>query len=97
MVALLDIRNLEVHFRLNGAIGRAVNGVSYRIDAGRTIGVVGESGCGKTMSALSILRLSPPPGKIAGGERIFEGEDLLKLSEDEMRKVRGAKIAMIFR
>ncbi|VAX20136.1 Oligopeptide transport ATP-binding protein OppD (TC 3.A.1.5.1) [hydrothermal vent metagenome] len=96
MAALLDIRNLEVHFRLNGAIGRAVDGVSYCIEPGHTTGVVGESGCGKTVSALSILRLVPSPGKIAGGEIIFEGQDLLKLSEDEMRSIRGAKIAMIF-
>ncbi|MBF0290710.1 MAG: ABC transporter ATP-binding protein [Nitrospinae bacterium] len=96
MPNLLDIQDLQVHFPAPGGVAKAVDGVSYSVMAGETLGVVGESGCGKTLSALSILRLVPPPGKIAGGKIVFEGADLLTLSNEEMRKVRGKKIGMIF-
>jgi oligopeptide transport system ATP-binding protein len=76
---------------------KAVDGISYDLEEGETLGLVGESGCGKSVSALSLLRLIPtPPGKVVGGEVIFEGEDLLKVSEDEIRHVRGNRIAMVF-
>jgi oligopeptide/dipeptide ABC transporter ATP-binding protein len=75
---------------------KAVDGVSFHLDAGETLGVVGESGCGKSVTALSVMRLLQPPGYVAGGEVLFKGRDLLKLSETEMEKVRGAEIAMIF-
>ncbi|VAX21786.1 Oligopeptide transport ATP-binding protein OppD (TC 3.A.1.5.1) [hydrothermal vent metagenome] len=96
MSHLLELEDLKVFFDTSSGIARAVDGVSYSIDSGRTLGVVGESGCGKTVSALSILRLTPKPGRIAGGKIIFEGDDLLGLSENEMRKIRGNRIAMIF-
>ena len=76
---------------------KAVDGVSYELEAGETLGLVGESGCGKSVSALSIMRLIPdPPGRIVGGEVIFEGEDLLKLPDHQMRRVRGKQISMVF-
>ena len=94
---LLDVINLETHFVSEGVVVSAVDGVSLHVNEGDTLGLVGESGCGKTVTALSIMRLIPdPPGKIAGGEIIFEGQDLLKLKEAEMRKVRGSRISMIF-
>ncbi|MBF0170034.1 MAG: ABC transporter ATP-binding protein [Nitrospinae bacterium] len=96
MKKLLEIDNLTVRFSGPDGVARAVNGVSYAVEAGQAVGVVGESGCGKTVTALSILRLIQPPGKISGGRILFEGTDLLTLSEEEMRKVRGAEIAMIF-
>lgn len=96
MPHLLKLEDLKVFFHTNVGVAKAVDGVSYSIDSGRTLGVVGESGCGKTVSALSILRLTPKPGRIAGGKIIFEGDDLLGLSENEMRKIRGNRIAMIF-
>ncbi|HEX2151844.1 MAG TPA: ATP-binding cassette domain-containing protein, partial [Stellaceae bacterium] len=76
---------------------RAVDGVSYTVDPGETVAVVGESGSGKSVTAMSLLRLIPdPPGRITGGEVLFDGRDLLKLSEEEMRQVRGGDIGMIF-
>jgi oligopeptide/dipeptide ABC transporter ATP-binding protein len=94
---LLDVRNLCTQFHTQDGIVKAVDGVSYNVKRGETIALVGESGCGKTVSALSILRIIPnPPGKIVSGEIIFDGTDLLKLTEDEMTKIRGDKIAMIF-
>ncbi len=94
---LLAVSDLRAHFITRESVSRAVDGVTFSIDAGQTLGVVGESGCGKSVTALSILRLIPdPPGKIVGGEIRFKGTDLLKLPEKEMRKVRGAKISMIF-
>jgi peptide/nickel transport system ATP-binding protein len=97
MPALLEVRGLETHFFTEEGVARAVDGVSFAIDAGKTLGMVGESGCGKSMTALSILRLVPsPPGRIVGGEIFYHGRDLLRLSEAEMRKVRGNEIAMIF-
>ena len=95
-MALLEVENLQTHFRTPDGVNRAVNGVSFRIEAGRTLAVVGESGCGKSVTAMSILRLIPePPGRIAGSIR-FEGRELLKASEKEMRDIRGNEISMIF-
>ena len=97
MPALLEVRHLETHFTTEGGIVRAVDGVSLTIEAGQTVGMVGESGCGKSVTALSILRLVPsPPGRIVGGEILYQGKNLLDLSEGEMRHVRGNEIAMIF-
>ena len=94
---LLDVRDLHTYFFVEGGPAKAVEGVSLRGGSGKTLGLVGESGCGKSATALSILRLIPsPPGKIVGGEVIFEGRNLLELPENEMRTVRGCDIAMIF-
>jgi peptide/nickel transport system ATP-binding protein/oligopeptide transport system ATP-binding protein len=94
---LLEIRNLKTYFDVRGGVLKAVDNVSFTIEAGETLGLVGESGCGKTVTANSIMRLVPiPPGRIAGGEILFEGIDILKLPTSEMRKVRGSKISMIF-
>jgi peptide/nickel transport system ATP-binding protein len=95
-VALLELRALRTSvFTREGEV-RAVDGVSFQVEAGRTLGLVGESGCGKTMTALSILRLVPPTARVIGGQVIFEGRDLLALSESEMRSVRGNAVAMVF-
>jgi peptide/nickel transport system ATP-binding protein len=94
---LLSITDLRTWFRTSAGVARAVDGVSLSISAGETLGVVGESGCGKSVTALSILRLIQPPGRIEPGSRIeFEGKDLLAVSEAEIRHVRGNRIAMIF-
>lgn len=93
---LLRIENLETYFFLRRGIVRAVDGVSVSLNRGETLGLVGESGCGKSTVALSIMRLVPEPGKIVNGEIFFKDEDLLIKSDREMRKIRGADIAMIF-
>src|SRR5881227_3910688 len=94
---LLEINNLDVAFETNRGDVRPVRDVSLAIYPGQTVALVGESGCGKSVTALSILRLIPsPPGKIAGGQVLLEGRDLISLSEREMRSVRGKDIAMIF-
>jgi oligopeptide/dipeptide ABC transporter ATP-binding protein len=94
---LLEIRNLKTFFDVRGGVLKAVDDVSIVIDAGETLGLVGESACGKSVTASSVMRLIPiPPGRIAGGEILFEGTDLLKLRESEMRKIRGKSISMIF-
>ena len=93
---VLEIRNLVTEFKTPNGVIRAVDGISLKVERGKTLGIVGESGCGKSMLSLSVMGLVPPPGKNAGGEVIFEGQDLLKLSADEMRKLRGNRIAMIF-
>jgi len=94
---LLDVRNLSTEFHTQDGTVKAVEDVSYNVARGETVALVGESGCGKTVSALSIVRLiAEPPGKIVSGEVLFDGTDLLKLNRDRMRQVRGAKIAMIF-
>jgi peptide/nickel transport system ATP-binding protein len=94
---LLCIRDLHVHFLTSRGTVRAVNGVHFTVAEGETIGIVGESGCGKTVTGLSILRLIPKPaGRIARGEIEFEGKNLLTLPETEMRKIRGNQISMIF-
>jgi len=94
---LLEIENLQTQFFTTAGIVRAVDGISYDVNEGETIAVVGESGCGKSVSALSILRLiANPPGRIVGGSIRFEGRDLLALSDEEIRHVRGKDIAMVF-
>ena len=105
METLLAIDDLEVHFPIKkGLFSRtagyvyAVDGVSLTLEKGETLGLVGESGCGKSVHALSIMRLIPsPPGRIEDGEVWFDGRDLLKLSAGDMHHVRGAEIAMVFR
>ncbi len=97
MVDILQVRNLTTHFFTQDGVVEAVNDVSFDVASGETIALVGESGCGKTVSALSILRLiQEPPGKIINGEIRFDGENLLKLSKRDMQKIRGDKISMIF-
>jgi len=97
MNSLLEVKNLRTNFSVEGGEFRAVDGVSFALEAGRTLGIVGESGCGKSVSALSIMGLVPqPPGRIAGGEILFEGRDLLKLDAADMRALRGDRISMIF-
>jgi peptide/nickel transport system ATP-binding protein len=97
MSALLEVRDLKVSFAVEGGRFRAVDGVSFSIEAGRVLGLVGESGCGKSVTALSIMGLVPqPPGRIDGGEILFEGVDLLKLEPDALRELRGNRLAMIF-
>ena len=94
---LLEVRDLKTYFYTAEGVAPAVDGVSFLVERGETLGIVGESGCGKSVTSLSILRLVPaPPGKIVGGQILFEGHDLLRLSNREMRKVRGNQIAMIF-
>jgi oligopeptide/dipeptide ABC transporter ATP-binding protein len=94
---LLEIQALQTHFLTDAGTVRAVEGVSLRVRKGETLGIVGESGCGKSVTALSVLRLIPnPPGKIVGGRILLEGRNLLDLPENEMRKVRGGSISMIF-
>ena len=93
---LLEVRNLQTHFRTPDGVNRAVDGVSFSVDNGETLAIVGESGCGKSVTAMSILRLIPePPGKIAGEVR-FNGRDLLSLSDRDMRRIRGNDISMVF-
>jgi peptide/nickel transport system ATP-binding protein len=95
-MALLEVENLQTHFRTPEGVNRAVDGVSFHVDEGETLAIVGESGCGKSVTANSILRLIPePPGKMAGAIR-FQGKDLLKLPERAMRAIRGNDISMIF-
>lgn len=94
---LLEIKDLHVHYSTDDGINEAVNGVNLHLNPGETVGLVGESGAGKTTTALSIVRLVPdPPGKIVQGEILFQGENLLHKKESEMRKIRGNKISMIF-
>src|SRR6516165_10196840 len=95
-MALLEIENLQAHFRTPEGVNRAVDGVSFTVESGETLAIVGESGCGKSVTANAILRLVPePPGRIAGAIR-FEGADLLKLDASAMRDIRGKRISMIF-
>jgi len=97
MKELLKAKNLKTHFFTHEGTVKAVNGISFEIKLGETLGLVGESGCGKSVTALSIMRLIPhPPGKIVSGEIYFEGRNLLELDERKMRKIRGKKISMIF-
>ena len=97
MADLLDVQGLETQFRTREGIVHAVNGVSFNLKEGETLGIVGESGCGKSVTVLSTLRLIPtPPGRIAAGKAIFQGKNLLKMSDEEIRHVRGAQISMIF-
>lgn len=94
---LLEVQNLKTYFKIKSGRVRAVDGVSFSVKPGEKVGVVGESGCGKSVTALSIMRLLPqPPGEYAGGAIIFEDQDLLDISERDMRKIRGGRIGMIF-
>jgi len=94
---LLEVRDLKTHFFTRDGVVRAVNGISYTLHEGEAMGLVGESGCGKSVSALSLMRLIPsPPGRIVGGEVLFGGRDLLGVADWEMRAIRGNEIAMIF-
>lgn len=95
-MALLQIDQLQVHFRTPGGVVRSVNGISFEVNAGETVAIVGESGCGKSVTSMAVLRLVPtPPGRIAG-RILFEGRDLLQASEEQMRELRGNEISMIF-
>lgn len=94
---ILEVKHLKTYFHTDAGLSKAVNDVSFSVEKGKTLGIVGESGCGKSITSLSIMGLvETPPGEIAGGEIIFEGEDLLKKNEGQMREIRGNKIAMIF-
>jgi len=93
---LLEVKDLRTHFPTRAGLVKAVDGVSFYLDRGELLGLVGESGCGKSITALSIMRLIAPPGKIVSGHINFDDKDLLKLSEEEMRQMRGDDIAMIF-
>src|SRR6266508_6534079 len=96
MSHLLEVTNLQTHFPTRAGLVRAVDGVSFYLDSGELLGLVGESGCGKSITALSVMRLIAPPGRIVGGGSQFAGKDLLALSDSEMRAIRGDDIAMIF-
>ncbi len=93
---LLEVKNLQTHFYTRTGIAKAVEGVSFTLDESETLGLVGESGCGKSVTSLSIMRLIDPPGKIVGGEVLFKGEDILDMDQDALYKMRGGQIAMIF-
>jgi oligopeptide/dipeptide ABC transporter ATP-binding protein len=94
---ILEVKNLQTHFSTDRGVVKAVDGVDFKVNRGQTLGIVGESGCGKSITSLSIMRLiATPPGKIAGGEVLFKGENLLSYSEDKMRSIRGNEISMIF-
>ena len=94
---LLEVKELKTHFHLHDQLIRAVDGVSFHIDSGETLGIVGESGCGKTVTSLSVMRLIPdPPGRIEAGRIMLEGEDLLGASKTRMRELRGNRLSMIF-
>jgi oligopeptide transport system ATP-binding protein len=97
MAKLLEVKNLKTQFFTQDGVVHAVNGISYEVGASETIAIVGESGSGKSVGVMSLIRLIPePPGKVVDGEVWFDGQDLLKLSEDELRRIRGNRIAMIF-
>jgi len=95
-MSLLEVRNLKTYFATSRGEVRSVDDVSFTLERGETLGLVGESGCGKSVTALSLMRLVSPPGRMVGGEVLFEGRDLLKLAEPEMRAMRGNDMAMIF-
>ncbi len=96
MPPILDVRDLQTHFFVEDGVVRAVDKVSFEVQPGETVALVGESGCGKSVTALSIMRLVAPPGRIVGGQILFQGTDLTKLPEEQMRRIRGNRIAMIF-
>jgi peptide/nickel transport system ATP-binding protein len=96
MAPLLSVEGLQTHFETGQGVLRAVDGMSFSIERGEVLGLVGESGCGKSVTSLSIMRLVPPPGRVAAGRVLFEGEDLLAKDAEAMRRVRGARIAMVF-
>ncbi len=94
---MLEVKNLKTYFYTTKGVVKAVDGVSFKINKGEVLGIAGESGCGKSTTAYSLIRLVPPPGKIVDGELIFEGRDILKLSEEDFRKqIRWKKISMVF-
>jgi oligopeptide/dipeptide ABC transporter ATP-binding protein len=93
---VLEVRNLKTHFFTDGGVIKAVDDVSFSVEKGKTLGLVGESGCGKSVTAMSIARLISPPGRIVGGRVLLNGRDLVPLSNQDMRKVRGAQVSMIF-
>jgi oligopeptide/dipeptide ABC transporter ATP-binding protein len=93
---LLEVKGLRTSFYTRDGVVRAVDGIDFHVDRGEIVGLVGESGCGKSVTSLSVLQLVSQPGRIEGGEILFDGQDLLKLSSDEMRKIRGERISMIF-
>jgi peptide/nickel transport system ATP-binding protein len=95
-MTVLDVRDLQTHFFTEAGVVKAVDGVSFKLDAGEVLGLVGESGSGKSVTGFSILRLVDPPGRVVGGQILFHGEDLARLSDRGMRDLRGRKIAMIF-
>lgn len=94
--AILKVEDLKTYFKTDDGIVKAVDGVSFELKKGETLGIVGESGCGKSVTNLSIMRLIAPPGKITGGQVIFKGRDILSLQEKEVRRIRGKEISMIF-
>ena len=97
MASLLEVKNLTTHFFTQEGVVRAVDGISYRVEEGEVIGIVGESGCGKSVGAMSIMRLvASPPGRIVGGEVLFEGEDLVQANDERLRDIRGNGISMVF-
>ncbi len=97
MGTLLEVKDLRTQFFTQDGVVHAVNGISYKLDEGETLAIVGESGCGKSVSVMSLIKLIPmPPGRVVGGEVWFDGRDLLTLDDDEIRQVRGNRIAMIF-
>src|SRR3970040_478117 len=96
MTSILEVTDLATHFRTDAGEVRAVDRVSFRVDEGETLGLVGESGCGKSITALSLLRLVPPPGRIVSGRIAYRGTDLMALPEQQMRRYRGREIALIF-
>ena len=93
---LLSVENLHVQFRTYAGIVYALNGVAFDIRRGEIFGLVGETGCGKSVTGLSLLRLVPPPGQITSGRIVFDGEDLLSKTEAKMQRIRGRRIAMVF-
>ena len=96
MSPLLEIRDLHTYFATREGVVKAVNGVSLTLEADSVLGVMGESGSGKTMTALSVMRLVPFPGKIVGGEILYDGRDLLSMNDNEMRRIRGQEISLVF-
>lgn len=96
MEKILEIKNLQTFFYTDDGVAKAVNGIDFEIERGETLGIVGESGCGKSVTSMSILRLVSPPGRIVGGKIIFNGKNLLDNNDDQMRQIRGDEISMIF-
>lgn len=96
-MSLLEVKDLKTYFYTDAGMGKAVDGVSFSLDKGKVLGIVGESGCGKSVTSLSIMRLvDPTTGRYEGGQILFNGQDLLKLPEKEMQKIRGQEISMVF-